>query len=146
MAALAMIHGWFGLEIAGLLSFAVIAGFVAFILHATSFRRRLRKAKGVSEQNFAEYLHGYGFDPQVAATTYSYLEEVQDVRFPILPGDTLDWDLGLDDQRIEQAVVALSARLGRHGRAALASSFPVTVQDLIRMIQDAPPAEHRVAA
>ena len=147
MTALPLVHGWFWLEVAGVLVVAMVAGLAAFVLHATSFRRGLRKAKGVSEQNFAEYLRGYGFDPRVAATTYQYLEEIQDVRFPILPGDTLDWDLGLDEQRIEQAVLALSARLGRENRAAaLAFSQPLTVQDLIRMVQDAPLADQRVAA
>ncbi len=146
MTASSLIHGWFWLEVTGVLAVAIVAGLAAFILHATSFRRSLRKAKGISEQNFAEYLHGYGFDPQVAGTTYQYLEGIQDVRFPILPGDTLDWDLGLDEQRIEQAVLTLSARLGRESRAALAFSQPLTVQDLIRMVQEAPLANQRVAA
>ncbi len=146
MAASSLVHGWFWLEVIGGLFLAVVAGFAAFILHATSFRRSLRKTKSVSEENFTEYLRGYGFDPRVAATTYEYLQGIQDVRFPILPGDTLDWDLGLDDQRIEEAVSALSARLGRQIRAALVYPYPRTVQDLIRMVQDAPLVDQRVAA
>ncbi len=146
MAALPLVHGWFWLETAGVFVLAVAAGSAAFILDATSFRRRLRKAKGGSEQDFTEYLRGHGFDPRVAAASYEYLNEVQDVRFPILPGDTLEWDLGMDDQHIEQAVLTLAERLGREGRAALLSVQPLTVQDLIRTVQDAPMGNQRVAA
>jgi hypothetical protein len=98
----------------------------------------------VSERSFTEYLRRSGFDPVVAATTYRYLREIQDVRFPILPGDALDWDLGLDEEQVGQTLAELANRLDR--QPARAAQLPITVEDLVRMIQFAPRSGEAAAA
>jgi hypothetical protein len=123
---------------------AIILGLVilAFIVLKISARRRhnalARERDGVTESTFANHLQHYGFDPVIAAATYRYLQQVQLVKFPILPGDQLDEDLGLDSEDINQTVREMTNHLGRQFNPGLMHKPLVTVEDLVRMLQASP--------
>jgi len=117
----------------------ILVTYVAAHYSAASRRRELtRKREGVSEESFAEYLTQFGFDPVIAAATYRYLQQVQRVDFPILPSDSLDEDLGLGLEEVDQTVNDLTAALKREWNPGLAHAPLVTVEDLIRLIQASP--------
>ena len=129
----------------------IVALFVfAFIVLKVSAKRRhealAREREGVTESTFAAHLQRYGFDPIIAASTYRYLQEVQLVQFPILPGDQLDEDLGLDSEDIDQTVRELTSALGRDFNPGLLHKPLVTVEDLVRLLQASPRRAQIVAA
>ncbi len=93
---------------------------------------------GLTEDTFVNSLIGYGFDPIIARTTYRYLQDKQNVAFPIQASDLLDEDLGLDIEDLEQSVhdiLALTARLYQPG---IRYTPLVTVEDLVRFVQASP--------
>jgi hypothetical protein len=128
----------------------VLGVLLAFLVLRISARRRrnalVREREGVTEKTFTAHLERYGFDPQITATTYRYLQDVQRVDFPILPGDALDEDLGLDSDDISQAVSELSFKLNREANLGLRSTPMVTVEDLVRLLQASPRKIHPAAA
>jgi len=115
---------------------------LAFLLLKISASRRhkalARERNGITETTFAAHLERYGFDPVIAAATYRYLQERQRVNFPILPGDQLDEDLGLDSEDITQTVREMTVNLGRQFNPGLLHKPLVTVEDLVRMLQASP--------
>ena len=123
---------------------------VAFLVVRISARRRhdklLRERDGINEGSFTTHLERYGFDPQITSTTYRYLQQVQRVQFPILPGDALDEDLGLDSEDIQQTVRELTETLGREPNPGLRSTPMVTVEDLVRLLQASPRKVRSLAA
>jgi acyl carrier protein len=128
----------------------VVCVILAFVILKLSAKRRhealAREREGVSEATFAAHLQRYGFDPVIAASTYRYLQEVQLVQFPILPGDQLDEDLGLDSEDIKQTVREMTAALGREFNPGLLHKPLVTVEDLIRVLQASPRRAETIAA
>jgi len=126
------------------LPIGIIIGLVllTFLVLKISASRRhealARERDGVTESTFATHLERYGFDPVIAAATYRYLQEVQLVKFPILPGDLLDEDLGLDSEDINQTVREMTHALGRQYNPGLLHKPLVTVEDLVRMLQASP--------
>lgn len=117
-------------------------GIAMVYLSAKSRRSSLvRDRSGRTEETFAEYLAGYGFDPEISRVTYRYLQRVQKVAFPIEPSDDLDRDLGLDGEETEQTVRDLLAETGRSYLPGLLDSPLVTVVDLVRHIQASPRRE-----
>jgi acyl carrier protein len=123
----------------GIILGAILLAFL--VLKISASRRRdvlARERQGITESTFAEHLQRYGFDPVIAAATYRYLQEVQLVKFPILPGDQLDEDLGLDSEDISQTVREMTNALGRQYNPGLLHKPLVTVEDLVRMLQASP--------
>jgi acyl carrier protein len=110
----------------------------------------IRERAGISEKSFSEDLQRYGFDPMIATATYRYLQQVQRIQFPILASDSLDEDLGLDSEDVEQTVNELGIALQREQAPGLRYSPLVTVEDLVRLLQASPRARqsgrHVVAA
>ncbi|HEX9199389.1 MAG TPA: hypothetical protein VF865_07510 [Acidobacteriaceae bacterium] len=132
---------WLGEQVVPLffIGFAILMGIAMVYLSAKSRRSSLvRDRSGRTEETFAEYLAGYGFDPEISRVTYRYLQSVQKVAFPIEPSDDLDRNLGLDGEEIEQTVRDLLAETGRSYLPGLLDSPLVTVVDLVRHIQASP--------
>jgi hypothetical protein len=118
---------------------ALILGFI--ILYVSARGRRstmLNRRSGLSEDTFVEDLAPFGFDPNVARETYRYLQERQNIAFPILPLDALDEDLGLDSEDVEQTIHELLDLTGRVHLPGLLHSPLVNVEDLVRYIQASP--------
>jgi hypothetical protein len=132
---------WLGEQIVPLffIGFAVLMGFAMVYLSAKSRRSSLvRDRSGRTEETFAESLAVYGFDPEIARTTYRYLQERQKVTFPIEPMDDLDRDLGLDGEDLNRTVRDLLAETGREYLPGMLDSPLVTVVDVVRYIQASP--------
>ena len=128
----------------------VLGSLLAFLVVRISARRRheklMRERDGINEASFTAHLERYGFDPQITSTTYRYLQQVQRVPFPILPGDALDEDLGLDSEDVQQTVHELTETLGREPNPGLRSTPMVTVEDLVRLLQASPRKIRSMAA
>ena len=132
---------WLGEQIVPvfMIGFAILMGFAMVYFSAKSRRSSLtRDRSGRTEETFAEYLAAYGFDPEIARTAYRYLQEHQQVAFPIEPTDDLDRDLGLDGEEVNRTVRALLDESGREYLPGLLGSPLVTVVDLVRYIQASP--------
>lgn len=125
----------------------LVVGLVLLRLSAWFRSRSLRRRrKGVTQESFTAHLQQFGFDPVITSATYRYLQEVQLVPFPILPKDVLDEDLGLDSTDVEQAIRDLTIALRREYSPGLIPTPPVTVEDLIRLLQASPRISHTSAA
>jgi hypothetical protein len=131
---------------------AAIACFLAFVfavlaISARNRRIRMNEARsGTNEDTFVDSLIVYGFDPEISRTVYRYLQERQNVHFPIEATDLLDEDLGLDVADLEQTqreVFELTRRLYQPG---LRHTPLVTVEDLVRFIQASPRLQTQQAA
>jgi len=121
------------------IGFALLMGFALLYFSAQSRRAALRRDRsGRTEETFVEYLAGYGFDQEIARATYRYLQQVQQVTFPILAKDDLDRDLGMDDDEVKRTVLDLLNETGREYLPGLLDSPLVTVVDLVRYIQASP--------
>lgn len=123
----------------GLFLGAIVACILLLRLSAWSRERNLRRKRaGLTQESFTAWLQQYGFDPVITSSTYRYLQEVQLVSYPILPGDKLDEDLGLDTDEINQVVRDLTIALRREFSPGLRPTPLVTVEDLIRLLQASP--------
>ncbi len=117
----------------------IVLAFLALKISAGRRHRALAAERdGVTEATFTAHLQQYGFDPAITGAAYRYLQEVQLVKFPILPGDNLDEDLGLDTEDIEQTVAELTVALKRERAPGLRHKPLVTVEDLVRLLQASP--------
>jgi hypothetical protein len=135
---------WLGEQIVPVffIGFAILMGIAMVYLSAQSRRSSLtRDRSGLTADTFAESLVAYGFDPEIARTAYVYLQQVQQVAFPIDPRDDLDRDLGLDGEDVKRTVRDLLAETGREYLPGLLNSPLVTVVDLVRYIQASPRRE-----
>ncbi len=138
---LTMLQQWLGEQIVPLfmVGFAVLMGFAIVYLSAKSRRSSLvRDRSGRSEETFVEHLAAYGFDTGITRAAYRYLQERQQLAFPILPGDDLDRELGLHGKDLENTVRDLLDETGREYLPGLLDSPLVTVVDMIRYIQASP--------
>jgi hypothetical protein len=135
---------WLGEQIVPVffIGFAILMGIAMVYLSAQSRRSSLtRDRSGLTADTFAESLAAYGFDPEIARTAYVYLQQVQQVAFPIDPRDDLDRDLGLDGEDVKRTVRDLLAETGREYLPGLLNSPLVTMVDLVRYIQASPRRE-----
>ncbi len=141
MSTYLTLEQWLGEQAVPLVfvGFALLMGILLLYFSALSRRAALvRDRSGKTEDTFAEYLAGYGFNPEIARATYRYLQDVQQVAFPIVPKDDLDRDLGLDDTDLKRTIRDLLAETGRENLPGLLESPLVTVVDLVRYIQASP--------
>jgi hypothetical protein len=131
----------------GILFALVVAAFAILKISAVRRHRVLsRQREGITEQTFVEHLAQFNFDPVITGATYRYLQEVQRIRFPILPSDNLDEDLGLDSEDLDQTLRELLRSLHREGKAGLRHEPILTVEDLVRYLQASPRVKSTVAA
>ena len=135
-----------------LLPIVVLAllGLAVFAILKLSARRRhaalSRERRGITEIRFVHHLRKFGFEPVITGTTYRYLQDVQNIPFPVLPSDKLDEDLGLGTEDVEQTVRELLAALGRVPSPGLRYMPLNTVEDLVRHLQASPRKSGDVAA
>jgi hypothetical protein len=131
----------------GILIALVAATFIVLKLSA-SYRNAVlsRRRRGMTEQTFVEGLARYNFDPVIAGTTYRYLREVQQIKFPILPSDALDEDLGLDPDDVDQMIHDLLRSLHREEVPGLRNEPILTVEGLVRHLQASPRRKYKAAA
>jgi len=147
MSSVFAIFDWLGEQIVPLLfiGFAILMGIVMLYFSARSRRSALvRDRSGRNEDTFADYLAAYGFDPAIARATYRYLQNVQQIAFPIEPLDDLDCNLGLDSDDLRQTVHDLLEETGREYLPGLLDAPLVRVVDLVRYIQASPRRERPV--
>src|SRR5580698_5317729 len=141
MSSVFNIQQWLGEQIVPVffIGFAILMGIALVYLSAQSRRSSLvRDRSGCTEDTFAESLAAYGFDPEIARTTYVYLQQIQRVAFPIDPRDDLDRDLGMDGDDVKRTVRDLLDETGREYLPGLLTSPLVTVVDVVRYIQASP--------
>jgi hypothetical protein len=132
---------WLGDQIVPLffVGFAILMGFGLLYFSAKGRKAALKRDRsGRTQQTFVDFLAPYGFDPEIAAATYRYLQERQMVAFPILPTDDLDRDLGLDENEVKTTVRDLLSEMNREYLPGLLDSPLVTVVDVVRCIQASP--------
>jgi hypothetical protein len=141
MSALSIVHQWLGDQMVPVffIGFALLMGLALVYLSAVSRRASLaRDRSGITAETFADSLAAYGFDPEIARTTYLYLQMEQRIQFPIDPRDDLDRDLGMDSDDVERTVRELLAQMGREYLPGLLDSPLLTVVDLVRYLQLSP--------
>ena len=132
---------WLAEQAMPLIIIGVILIFVLGTLYISARSRRQRltsERSGVNEDTFVESLELDGFDRNIARTTYRYLQERQNVHFPIHSTDDLDLDLGLDGEDVDQSVRELLDETDRLYQPGLKHMPLVTVEDLIRFLQASP--------
>ena len=123
---------------------ALIAALLAFVmivlyLSARARRARMNEARShINEDTFVSSLIGYGFDPVIARTTYRYLQDKQNVSFPIEASDLLDEDLGLDLVDLDESIADILSLTGRLHQPGLRHNPIITVEDLVRFVQASP--------
>jgi len=142
------VQQWLGEQAVPLLfiGVALLAIFAMLYVSARSRRALLaRHRSGRSEETFADELERFGYDPEIARATYRYLQERQNVAFPIEPRDDLDEDLGLDGDDLDQTIRDLLEETGRANLPGLLYAPLVTVEDLVRYIQASPRRDLMVA-
>src|SRR5206468_8501013 len=117
----------------GIVIFLLISAWLLLKVSATSRRARLRRERShITEDTFVEHLVQYGFDGLITRTTYRYLQDVQNVDFPILWSDALDEDLGLDSEDVDQTVRDLLVALKRTEAPGVSHAPVITVENLVR--------------
>ena len=133
--------------------FLVVASITVFGMlfllrwHALRARRRLLPRRpGHTEDSFVHHGASVGLHPRIARITYRYLQRDRNVRFPILIGDSLREDLGLDRRAVIETTRALLRENGRYAGPDYMHSSLVTVGDLVGFIQSSPRAEMDRAA
>ena len=126
---------------------ALVAVVLIVLKLSASYRNAVlsRERRGVTEQTFVEHLAQYNFDPVIAGTTFRYLQEVRQIKFPILPSDALDEDLGLDPDDVDQAIHDLLRLLHREEVPGLRQGPVLTVEGLVRHLQASPRRKERAA-
>ena len=132
---------WLSEQAAPLAIIACLAAFVVITLFISARNRKARMNQvrsGTNEDTFVNDLSTYGFDSNIARTTYRYLQEKQRVSFPVQAMDLLDEDLGLDSEDVEQSVHDLLPALGRVYQPGLRYRPLITVEDLVRFVQASP--------
>jgi hypothetical protein len=130
---------------------AAVAGFLAFVLIVLAVSARNRRVRmnqtrsGANEETFVHSLLEYGYDAEVARVIYRYLQEEQNVHFPIEPSDLLDEDLGLDIVDLDETILDVLELTRRQYRPGLRHTPLITVEDLVRFVQASPRSADRAA-
>ncbi len=132
---------WLSEQALPLAVIVVLLAFVMIVLTVSARNRRLKMnatRSGTNEDTFVESLLVYGFDPEISRTVYRYLQEKQNVHFPIEATDLLDEDLGLDLVDLDETVQDSLRLTRRVYQPGLKHTPLTTVEDLVRFIQASP--------
>lgn len=129
----------------------VILAFLAFLMIVLSLSARNRRIRlsharaGINRDTFVQALAVCGFEPEISSTVYTYLQEKQNVHFPIETTDQLDEDLGLDLVDVNQTVRDVLQLTRRQFQPGLRHTPLVTVEDLVSFVQASPRLFERAA-
>jgi hypothetical protein len=132
---------WLGEQAGPLALIVALLAFVMIVLYLSARTRRARmneERSHVNEDTFVSSLIGSGFDPMIGRTTYRYLQEKQNVSFPIEASDLLDEDLGLDLVDLDESIYDILNLTGRQHQPGLQYQPIITVEDLVRFVQASP--------
>jgi hypothetical protein len=132
---------WLSEQAVALAVIASVLALVMIVLWVSARNRRLKMNEarsGTNEETFVDSLLVYGFDPQISSTVYRYLQEKQNVHFPIEATDLLDEDLGLDMVDLDETVRDVFQLTRRVYQPGLRHTPLVTVEDLVRFVQASP--------
>jgi hypothetical protein len=132
---------WLSEQAVPLAVIASVLALVMIVLWVSARNRRLKMNEarsGTNEETFVDSLLVYGFDPQISSTVYRYLQEKQNVHFPIEATDLLDEDLGLDMVDLDETVRDVFQLTRRVYQPGLRHTPLVTVEDLVRFVQASP--------
>ncbi len=139
---------WLSEQAGPLALIVVLLAFVMIVLYLSARNRRVRlnqARSGANEATFVESMRVAGFDPAIAKTVYRYLQEHQNVRFPIQSEDLLDEDLGLDLVDVDQTVRDVLKLTNREYKPGLKHTPLATVHDLVLFVQHSPRLVDRAA-
>jgi hypothetical protein len=141
MAIVQSFSDWAMNQVGPLGIFLVVVG-IAFVFFFLLSRWR--------EWDFARHRSGYGVDDfvrdmrirgvseEVARAGYEVITQEQKVRFPIMPEDALDEQLGITDVDLMDTLVSILSRTGKEKKAGLMYMPLVTVEDLLKLVQVSP--------
>ena len=135
------IEQWLVVEAAPLflVGFALLAGLALLYFSAQSRKAtRRRDRAGMDEHTFAESFAARGFDAEIALAVYRNLEDKIRIGFPILPGDDLDRDLGMDSGDVREMLRHITAQIGRDYLPGLVIEPIVSVAEMVRAVQSMP--------
>lgn len=131
-------------------AFAAMGTLLLVVLFRKSLQRRqlyLRNRNRVSlSSHFAEQLQLAGFDSVISRAAYCVLRDHKGVSSPVLPTDSLEQDLGFNDDELEQVFLQLTAMIGGEPRPSWYLYPMRSVEDLIRAVQESAPAAFLLAA
>ena len=133
------------------LPFAIIMIVLSLALSVLFFssRRRSRNLNqarlGMNEDTLVESLILDGFDPTICRTVYRYLQDEQNVYFPIKASDLLDEDLGLDLDAMDETIQDVLRLTHRVYLPGLRHAPIITVEDMVRFVQACPRMRERAA-
>lgn len=139
---------WLSEQALPLAIIVVLLALVMIVLSVSARNRRVRlndARSGTNEDTFVESLVIDGFDPQISRTVYRYLQEQQNVHFPVEATDLLDEDLGLDLVDLDETVRDVLQLTSRQYRPGLRHEPLTTVEDLVRFVQASPRLTERAA-
>jgi hypothetical protein len=121
--------------------FLVIAG-VAFLFFFMLSRWRewdfARKRNGYTIDDFVRDMRVRGISEEVSRAGYEVIQQEQRVRFPVMPDDHLDEQLGITDIDLMDTLVSVLTRTGKERKAGLMYMPLVTVEDLLKLVQVSP--------
>jgi hypothetical protein len=139
---------WLSEQALPLAVMVVLVALVMIVLSISARNRRVRlnqSRAGTNEDTFVESQVAYGFDPEISRIVYRYLQEKQNVRFPIESTDLLDEDLGLDLVDLDETIRDVLQLARREYQPGLRHQPLVIVEDLVRFIQASPRLVERAA-
>ncbi len=132
---------WLSEQAGPLIIIGCLVAFIMIVLFLSARNRSVsmnEKRAGSNEYTFVNYLSAYGFDANIARLTYQYLQEKQNVSFPIEASDSLDEDLGLGSGDIAETVQDLLVLTERNSQPGMMHTPLITVEDLVRYLQASP--------
>ena len=122
----------------------LILGLVVLYISGVTRRRRLTTSRqGEDVESFVAYLSSFGFDGDIARSTYNYLVHEESVSFPVHHSDRLNRDLRIPEAEMNLMIENLLRLNGRECPPGMRPMNFLTVEDVLRHIQSCPAVSER---
>lgn len=132
---------WITQQVGPLGIFLLIAG-VAFLFFLLLAKWRewdfARTRSGYDVDAFVQDMRIRGVSEEVSRAGYEVIQEEQKVRFPVMPEDALDEQLGITDIDLMDTLISILKRTNRERKTGLMYMPLVTVEDLLKLVQMSP--------